>query len=288
MHRRFNADYINRAQWGDGRRLKFSAAPGPDHFPMAVIVSGKSVGTHVDPPDGATGRPVIKDEIMKAVKSIIAPLAIYGAAFVTSAHAQLVHLSFKDSVGLFTFRSDPASLVWNLTTGNISQFDLFYDPAADLSMPLDPSRNISRALVTSPLGNFEITLPIQTITQSDDRLEFQYAAYAPLVYGLMDFSVQYTVSHSDTSLPVPPIDLGEADLYLSGGADLFGIPHLAEAYGYAGFNSATSENASTVDFTPVPEPSTYALGGVAVLGLALWKRHGGRKSRLNGPLVFSS
>lgn len=72
---------------------------------------------------------------------------------------------------------------------------------------------------------------------------------------------------------VPPVDLSESNTYLSGGRDFCDIPHFGEAYGYADFNSATAKNVSSIHFTPVPEPSIYAPGGVAFLALALWKRH---------------
>jgi len=210
---------------------------------------------------------------MKAMKYTL-PVVIFGAVVLTSAQAQLVHLSFKDSDGLFIFRADSGLIPWDHTIGDVSKFDIFYDPAADLSLPLDPAKNVWRAVVTSSLGNFEVVRPIQYITLSADSMEFQYNGVAPLAYGVMDFSINYAASHADSPLPVPPIDLGESNLYLSGGLDFFNIPHLGEGYGYAGFSSATAETASSVDFTPVPEPSTYALGAVALLGLVLWKRHG--------------
>mgnify|MGYP001603872209 FL=1 len=69
------------------------------------------------------------------------------------------------------------------------------------------------------------------------------------------------------------VDLRESNIYLSGGRDFFDIPDLGEAYGYGGFRSEKAGNASSVNFTPVPEPSTYALGAIAFIGLVLWKRH---------------
>jgi len=238
-----------------------------------AAISGKSGRANVDLPDVIRSRSGDKITPYKAMKYTL-PLVIFGAAVLTSAQAQLVHLSFKDPEGLFLFRANSALIPWDHTTGDVSKFDIFYDPAADLSVPLDPAKNVWRAIVTSSLGNFEVVRPIQSITDSGNYLEFQYNSEPPLGYGLMDFSVSYTASHADSSLPVPPIDLGESNLYLSGGLDFFNIPHLGEGYGYAGFSSATAETASSVDFTPVPEPSTYALGAVALLGLVLWKRHG--------------
>ena len=89
----------------------------------------------------------------------------------------------------------------------------------------------------------------------------------------MDFSVNYTTASASSSLPVPPFDLGESNIYLSGGRDFFNIPDLGEAYGYGSFKSGNAESAASVNFTPVPEPATYAYGAVAFLGLVLWKRH---------------
>jgi hypothetical protein len=68
---------------------------------------------------------------------------------------------------------------------------------------------------------------------------------------------------------VPPFELGESNLYLSSGRDFFNIPDLGEAYGYADFKSGKAGNASSVNFTTVPEP-TYALGAIALIGPVLW------------------
>ena len=62
-------------------------------------------------------------------------------------------------------------------------------------------------------------------------------------------------------------------LNLSGGRDWFDIPHMGSGSVSDGeFATAQAAIVPYVGFTPVPEPSTYAMGGVAVLALGVFIR----------------
>jgi PEP-CTERM motif len=129
-----------------------------------------------------------------------------------------------------------------------------------------------RAIVLSPLGNFEVVRPVQYVFARETYIEFQN--YGETTYdGVFDFSVGFSPATAVGVMPVLPIAFDYPVLDLSGGRTFFDIPDLSEAYGYAVFHHATAEITDSIKFTPVPEPSTYALGGVAVLGLTLWWRH---------------
>src|SRR5689334_12878408 len=112
---------------------------------------------------------------MKTIR-LLPLLVLAFAASITSAHAQFVHLAFRDFQGVFIFRANSASIPWDHTLGQITRLDVYYDPLADANGgPLDPAKNVWRALVTSEgLGNFTITRPIDQIFSGLKSIEFQY------------------------------------------------------------------------------------------------------------------
>lgn len=189
---------------------------------------------------------------------------IFGGALLASAHAQLVHLAFTEgrSNGMI-FRATSAQIPWNHTGGYISRLDIWYD----VNDPADPTRNVWRANVFAyGLGTFHIVRSHDgPYFQDDFMIVNHYVATG--VYEEMEFagSILDNVT-PEPGLPVPPFSVGQYGVYLAGGQSFFDVPDLAEGYGYGAFDRVTASVVQSVNFYPVPEPSTYGLIAVALLG----------------------
>jgi len=206
---------------------------------------------------------------MKTIRLL--PLLVLFGVMLVSARAQLVHLAFRGFDGTLLFRADSGLIPWDHSIGQITRLDIYYDPAADLSKPLDPAKNVWRVLVTSErMGDHTITLPIEQIFVGETYLEFQRNSNSP--FGILDATVAYTPTDFP-NLPTPPITFGESNIYFSGGEEVFGIHRLAEAYGYGSYDRVKAEMVAGVGLSPVPEPSTYGLcAGALLTGLILKRR----------------
>ncbi len=215
---------------------------------------------------------------MKATRLLPLLVLVIGTAL-TSARAQFVHLSFRDFEGTFIYRANSALIPWDHSVGHILRLDVYYDPLADAhGGPLDPTKNVWRALVTSEgLGNFTIVRPIDQIFSSERSLEFRYYRTDP--YGQLDLSVDFSPKNLGSGLPVPPLTFGDSFVNLAGGEDFFPIRNLGEAYGFGEYRSVKAEWVNEAGFSPVPEPSTYGLAaGVLLTGLVLKRRHWSAKA----------
>ncbi len=191
----------------------------------------------------------------------------------TPAHSQLVHLAFSESESWINFKADSVAIPWDLSGGTIDRLDVYYDLSSAVNDGdgaytfSDPTRNVWRAVVqhAGELGTFEIIRPLTKLTVWEDSLMFEHRVDDGVAWEVAEFTLTFSGAGAQPyMLPVPPLQLGENHLFLQGGQSFFDVPHLAEAYGGASFDRATARFADRVDFYPVPEPSTYALGGAAL------------------------
>ncbi len=206
-------------------------------------------------------------------------LLLVGGALLGTAHAQLVHLVGTQQLeggGGLIFRANDASIPWNHSGGFISRLDLYYDPSDAVGSEgyytfSNPDRNVWRIKVHAygGLGDFELTRPLQFMAFNETAVFFEYDGPDFVEF---DFRFEFANPPADPSTLIPPFEFSSASYYLHAGRTVFDIPNLSEGYGGAVFENATGRLAQSVDFTPVPEPSTYAAGAVALVGLALWHR----------------
>ncbi len=214
---------------------------------------------------------------MKPLRAFFSILVL-GGALLGSAHAQLVHISAtnpSEGVSDLIFRANSALIPWNHTSGYISRLDLYYDVNDAAGSEgyysfSNPDRNVWRIKVHAyGLGDFEIIRPLQSMAAWEGGMTFEYAGE---VFEEFDLTFTFAEPFTGLGLPVPPLEFSDASYYLAGGRTFFDVPNLNEGYGGGGFESVNARLAQSVDFTPVPEPSTYAAGAVLLLGLALWHR----------------
>lgn len=215
---------------------------------------------------------------MKPLGAFVSCL-IFGGALLGTAHAQLVHLSatqpMEGSSGLI-FRANDASIPWNHTGGFISRLDLYYDVNDAVGSDgyytfSNPDRNVWRIQVHAyGLGDFEIIRPLQSAMMGEWGMTFEY--YSETEFEEFDVTFEFAAPQAGPYPPVPPFEFSQVSYYLAAGQTFFDVPDLSEGYGGAGFETASARLAQSVDFTPVPEPSTYAAGAVLLIGLAAWRR----------------
>lgn len=205
-------------------------------------------------------------------------IIVFGGALLGSARAQLVHISAtnpSEGVSGLIFRANSALIPWNHTGGYISRLDLYYDANDAVGSEgyysfSNPDRNVWRIKVHAyGLGDFEIIRPLQSVMAGESRMTFEYAGE---VFEEFDLTFTFAEPFTGLGLPVPPLEFSDVSYYLAGGRTFFDVPDLSEGYGGGTFDSVNARWAQAVDFTPVPEPSTYAAGAVLLLSLALWQR----------------
>jgi hypothetical protein len=198
--------------------------------------------------------------------------ALYSAGMpVAPALAQLVHISVNNPEGHLLFKTDDASISWNTSAGFITQLDFTFDSQARAGA-LNPARNFGHMRVENPaLGRvFNITLPFQWASVSDQSLLLQCYISKPGVFIDSEFSLVFDSPVADDGtlpdFPLPGLGVTEYSRstfdFWSGNAP-FHVRHLAEAYGIMDIESVT------VTLVPIPEPSTYALAGLALLGAVI-------------------
>lgn len=210
------------------------------------------------------------------------------AALAGTARAQLVHLTATqqlDGGGGLLFRATDATIPWNHTGGFISRLDIYYDLNDVVTHDgfytfSNPDRNVWRAKVhIYDLGDYEIIRPLQTLSVGETEMRFEYDAD---FFEEFDVTFQFATPRTELTPPVPPIEFGEVSYFLQG-TGFFNIPDLSEAYGGAIFETSSAGFAQTVDFTPVPEPGTYAAGAALLLGLVVWLRRRSTNTTLIAP-----
>lgn len=198
----------------------------------------------------------------------------FAGPILSSAVAQLIHVSVNSPDGLLLFKTDDASIPWDHSGGFITQFDFTFN-SDEKAGPLDPGRNYWRIRVENPeLGrNFVITKPLQSVEVWDQGLTFFYSNIKNNAFE--EFSLDLVFDSpipTDGSLPKFPLpalgktEYAESRMSLYVGNSFFQVPHLAEAYGGLGIDSIT------VTMTPIPEPSVYGLAALAIVGAAIGLR----------------
>lgn len=214
----------------------------------------------------------------------------------TPGRSQLVHLAFSESESWINFKADSVTIPWDLSGGTIERLDVYYDLSSAVNLGdgayafSDPTRNVWRVVVqhAGELGTFEIIRPLTKLTVWEDSLMFEHMIDNGVAWEVAEFTLAFSGAGAQPyMLPVPPVNLGQGlgqnHFFVHGTRSFFDAPNLAEAYGGAHFDRATARFADRVDFSPVPEPATYALGGaaLAIASILLSRRRGRESHRCN-------
>lgn len=214
-------------------------------------------------------------------------VGIVAGALVASGRAQSVHLSFRGAdESWLNFKANSALIPWNLSGGYFSRFDLYYDPGTALDLGdgtfrfTDPTRSLWRVTMHhyGELGTFEVVRPLASMTVWENGFFFEQIKLDGL-WEELELTVEFEGGNMlPNTLPVPPFQITSNHVFVQAGRAFFDVPNLAEVYGAASFSDVTARVVDSVDLYPVPEPSTYALGGVVLIGAALVcsRRHRGR------------
>jgi len=234
-------------------------------------------------------------------------LTFFAGMDIANVRAQFVHLKFESKFTLFEARGYQAGYPWD-TGGMISgipvTFDIYYDSSTPETSAgsntfafTDPSKNFFHVSADlSPymlhLPSINITRPIDFIQVSDSGFDLTFLKDTP--YEALDFNVVFASPLSSTHvLPqpqLPPLffdDNGFAGsgFSLDGGKDMFRLPN--PGFGSLSGTLDSVEGAVHYEFPPVPEPSTYGLGGLTVMAAAIGWRHR-RKQKGNSLAIASS
>jgi hypothetical protein len=212
---------------------------------------------------------------MNFITRLLGLMMLGSAVSPASTFAQLVHLSFTEPDNFIYFRADDVSVPWDLTGGEMTRLDIFYDVDQQNGDPegRDPSRNFWRAEVQAHLiGPFEIIRPIKFIevmeaTAGSSAFELRHFQTEG---GFEEFQFTLLFTSADpTAVPVPPFALGRAAFNIRGGISLFDEPRMGEGYGGGIFQVGTASIVPYPGFNPVPESSAFAWGSLALLALAI-------------------
>jgi len=230
---------------------------------------------------------------MKRFLPLLLSLSIYAGADVASAHAQFVHLKFETRSSLFEARGSQAGRPWDtggMLSGIPMTFDIYYDASTAETSPdsstfafTDSSKNFfhvgaNLAPFAPGLPALNITRPIDSIHVLDTGINLTFFHDKP--YETLDAFISFATPLSSTHfLPVPELppllydENGNAQsgFSLNGGQDMFRLPH--PGFGFATGALELVSASVNPEFPPVPEPSTYGLGGLAVMSAAIAWRH---------------
>ena len=202
-------------------------------------------------------------------------IVLLAVGLLTPARAQLVHLSFEiDDDASVLFRTSNAGSPWDREIGRITKLDLYYK-SPEPGFGLDPSKNFWQMQIDVPWQghSFFLTRSIESIVHGEQSLRFVSSREEN---SSEEMEIELLFSEpivTEGPLPLPPFpELGrtqfsESRFYIQGGRTFFPVADVTEAYGGGEILGITAS------FVPVPEPSTYALGGVALtLAVVLVRR----------------
>lgn len=220
-------------------------------------------------------------------------LILFAGLDVANARAQFVHLKFESKFTLFEARGYQAGYPWD-TNGMISgipvTFDIYYDASTPETSAgsntfafTDSSKNFFH--VSADLSPFMLHLPSINITRPIDLIHvfdtsFDLIFFKDTPYEALDFNVVFASPLSSTHfLPqpqLPPLFFDEngfpgSGFTLNGGQDMFRLPN--PGFGFLSGTLDSVEGAVHPEFPPVPEPSTYGLGGLVVMAAMIARRH---------------
>jgi len=198
---------------------------------------------------------------------LLAALCLAGPSL-APAVAQLIHISVNNPDDGLLFKADDGSLLWNTSTGYITQLEFTYDSQAHVGA-LDPGRNGWKMRVENPtLGrNFTIQGAFQRVSTGEQNVLFEYSRPNEDVELNLVFDSLIPTDGTLPQFPLPALGSTEythSNFRFFSGNTLFHVPHLAEAYGGVG-----NIQSITVWMTPIPEPSVYGLAALAMVGAAV-------------------
>lgn len=199
--------------------------------------------------------------------------------------AQLIHLTFSAATSTQDFTGNVPGYYWDtggaVTTNTPVTVDLYYDPATMHATgepgaymaytPTDPAKNYWRVRFTE-IGSglsFDVTHPLNAIEVFSNGLWATSTLSTPDRNVTFDLSATFATDLPSYDLPsgtpVPPLSPDFASYFsLTGDSLLYGLAGLAEGDVRAGF-----DHASGPSFVAVPEPATFAVGGLLLLGVAM-------------------
>ena len=211
---------------------------------------------------------------------LIPTLLLLSATLCATVRAQLVHVSTDIENGSLLLKANHASTPWNVGVAEITSFDFTYDSQA-LIGALDPTKNFWHLKMNFfGVGKFELSRPFDGVSASEQGLTFTSDRFVPgSVFEEFELNLVFnTIIPTEGPLPNPLPALGSwgqsnvtSEFFLYGGRSYFpDVFDLADVYGGAGITALHPT------MTPIPEPSTYAVGTILLVGALIgWRKRGG-------------
>lgn len=263
------------------------------HLRGGARSQGKTDATRRTAPIGLSRAEAYRGLPMKRFLYPVFCLIVFAVVDVARVHAQFVHFQFKSRFTLFEARGYKAGYPWD-TNGMLSGIPVTFDIYYDASTPEvsagsgrfvfnDPSKNYFH--VSANLADYALTLPAINITRPIDSITvfdtgFDLTFFNEKPSEALDFDIVYARPQPFTgTLPIPSLpellinDFGSPDsgFTLDGVQDMFRLPN--PGFGFLSGTLELSQEGIHSEFPPVPEPSTYGLGGLAVMAAAIAWRH---------------
>ena len=204
-------------------------------------------------------------------------LLLLAATLCATARAQLIHVSTDISNGSLLLKANHASTPWNVGVAEITSFDFTYDSQAVIGA-LDPNKNFWHLKMNFfGVGKFELTRPFDGVVASEQGLTFTFDRSVPgSVFEEFELNLVFnSIVPTEGPIPNPLPALGtwgqsnvSSEFFLYGGRSYFPeVFDLADVYGGAAITALHPT------MTPIPEPSTYAVGTILLVGaLVGWRK----------------
>jgi len=203
------------------------------------------------------------------LRGVATALCVFAGAFIAPATAQLVHLSFDIGEARMLFHSIHAESPWNREGGFVTKLDLYYDAEAPL-VGMRPGKNWWQAKVDVPAQkrSFLIARPVQEIERLENISGLRFAFRRNDAIAFEEFELTLIFDSpiaTEGLLPIPPLpdldvtELSRSQFGLFGGQTFFPVADVAEGFG----------GGQIYGILPVPEPSTYAIGALVLMGVVV-------------------